>query len=83
MGLVSKLLLWSLEVWAAHCAAAGSPVSASRRAKQLLKCLLIPIPGEHGGTCMAALLHFGASPNPGPFLTVREAAAAIAAAAAV
>lgn len=26
------------------------------------------------------LLHFGASPNPGPFLTMREAAAAIAAA---
>jgi len=49
--------------------------------KSSLKCLLTPTQGEHGGPCMAALLHFGASPNSGPFLTMREAAAAIAAAA--
>lgn len=38
-----------------------------RRVKWLLKFLPTPNQGEHGGTCMAALLLFGASPNQVPF----------------
>lgn len=62
--LVSRLLLRALEVRMVHGAAAGSPPSASRWAKELFKSLLTPVQGEHRGTCMAALLHFGASPRP-------------------
>lgn len=53
-------------------------MSASGKAKRFLKHLLTPVQGEDRDICMVALLYFGASPNPGPFLTMREAAAAIA-----